>query len=155
MTIAQEFKEALSINQAEEDSFKILIGKFEELKEVLQSNFKITRKEGPWYWTKKNVTKPVINIDIEDKVTHSSGKYLFIRINGGGYVMGLGEIGELKDRLYFIEGRYIHSSKNKQVVYVTSHMFGSCDFCLEDKITNVQLFSDLIKKYKQYLITNG
>ena len=155
MTIAQEFNEALAINKAEEASFTVLINKFDDLKEVLQSNFKITSTSRKWYGKKVSKTRPVIQMDIEDKITHSSGKYLYIRIGGCGYVMGLGEIGELKDRLYFIEGRYIHGSKGKQVVYVTSHMFGTCDFCLEDKITNVQLFSEIIKKYKQYLITNG
>ena len=152
MTISQEFKEALIINKAEADSFKPLLDKFEELKEILQSNFKITTKEGPWCWFKKYVTKPVIYMNIEDKITHRSGKYLFIKIGGTGCVMGLGEVGELKDRLYFIEGRYTSKSRDKQIVYVTNHMFGTLDYCLEDKITNVQLFSDLIKRYNDYLI---
>ena len=152
MTIAQEFSLALTNYRAEEDSFKPLLEKFEELKEIIQSNFKMKQKHYKWYGAVTWEVLPAINVSIEDKIAHSSGKYLFIRINNNGYVMGLGEIGDLKDRLYFIEGRNINKSKDKQVVYITSHMFGTCDFCLEDKITNVQLFSYLIKIYKQYLI---
>jgi hypothetical protein len=151
MTIAQEFSLALVEDRAEQDSFKPLIAKFEELKEVLQSNFKIKQKHSKWYGKVTYEIKPVLNVEIENKIAHSSGKYLFIRINGCGYVMGLGEIGELKDRLYFIEGSYTHNH-DKQVVYITSHMFGTTDYCLEDKITNVQLFVNLIKKYRNYLV---
>ena len=152
MTIAQEFSLALVAERAEEDSFKPLIAKFEELKEVLQSNFKIKHKHRKWYGKVTYEIKPVLNLEIENKITHSSGKYLFIRINGKGYVIGLGEIGELKDRLYFIEGKIIMTSQGKQIVHTTSHMFGTTDYCLEDKITNVQLFVDLIKTYRNYLV---
>ena len=65
--------------------------------------------------------------------------------------MGIGEIGELKGRLYFINGNSFGCRNDKTVVYITSGMFGISDYCLEDKITNVQLFSSLIKNYKQYI----
>lgn len=151
LTIAQEFSLALVAERAEEDSFKPIIEKFEELKKVLQSNFKITIKERKWYGLSKKVTKPVLSMEIKDKITKNNGdKYLFIRIDGCGYVMGLGKIGELKDRLYFIEG-VPFCTKDKTVVYVTNWMFGTTDYCLENKITNVQLFSELIKRYKKFL----
>ena len=154
MTIAQEFGTALTDYKAEEDSFKPLLEKFEELKQVLQSNFKMVVESRKWYGKVKYSLNNVINIDIDYKIIHSSGKYLFIRINGRGYVMGLGEIGELKDKLYFIEAS-AHSSRSKEktVVYITNQMFGTYDYCLEDKITNVQLFVMLIKTYKNYLVT--
>jgi hypothetical protein len=151
MTIAQEFSLALVEDRAEQDSFKPLIAKFEELKEVLQSNFKMKRKHRKWYGAVTWEVLSAINLELVEKISHSSGKYLFIRINGKGYVMGLGEIGELKDRLYFIEGSYTHNH-NKQIVHITSHMFGTTDYCLENKITNVQLFVDLIKTYRNYLV---
>jgi hypothetical protein len=132
MTIAQEFSLALVEDRAEQDSFKPLIAKFEELKEVLQSNFKMKRKHRKWYGAVTWEVLSAINLELVEKISHSSGKYLFIRINGKGYVMGLGEIGELKDRLYFIEGKIIMTS--------------------QDKITNVQLFVDLIKTYRNYLV---
>jgi hypothetical protein len=155
MTIAQEFTEAIQADRAEEDSFKPLLEKFAELKEVLQSNFKRKETKRTWYGKVKNTINNVISIDIDDKIVHSSGKYLYIRINGGGYVMGLGEVGELKDKLYFIESSMFISSrsKDKTVVYITSGMFGVYDHCLEDKITNVQLFAHLIKRYKIFLVT--
>jgi hypothetical protein len=154
MTIAQEFSLALIEDRAEQDSFKPLIAKFEELKEVLQSNFKMKRKNSKWYGKTTYTVVPTLNLEIEDKITHSSGKYLFIRISGHGFVMGLGEIGELKDRLYFIEGSFINR-KDTEVVYITTNMFGTTDFYLENKITNVQLFSILIKKYRDYLVVKG
>jgi hypothetical protein len=156
LTIAQEFSLALVEDRAEQDSFKPLIAKFEELKEVLQSNFKMRRKVSKWYGKTTYTVDPAINLEIEDKITHSSGKYLFITINGCGCVMGLGEIGELKDRLYFIEQPYFPGSnmKNNTCVYIRSGLFGTYDYCLENKITNVQLFSGLIKKYKQFLLEN-
>jgi len=151
LSIAQEFSLALVEDRAEEDSYKPLIEKFEELKKILQSNFKITDTSRKWYGKKVTETKPVHDVKIEDKIAHSSGKYLYISINRFRYVMGLGEIGELKDRLYFIAPISNLDSKGKTVVYLTNQMFGTYFHCLEDKITNVQMFVEMLKSYKQYL----
>jgi hypothetical protein len=153
MTISQEFSQALVADRAEQESYKPLIEKFEELKEVLQSNFKMKRKHRKWYGSVTWEVLPAIEVELENKFTHNSSKYLFIRINGHGYVMGLGEIGELKDRLYFNRGTMV--TGKKQVIYAKSHMFGESEYSLEDKITNVQLFSNLIKEYRTYLLVKG
>ena len=109
-------------------------------------------QEGPWYWFSKKFTRPTISVEIKERISHSSGKYLAITINGYNYVMGLGEIGELKDRLYFIEGSSCLRSKDKTIIHCQYNMFNTYDYCLENKITNVQLFSLLIKEYKEYLV---
>ena len=151
MTISQDFKDALAINKAEDESFFPLIEKFEELKTVLDSNFEVKQKNRNWYGKVTKTTKPLLSLSLEDVITHKTGKYLYIRINGCGYVMGLGEIGELKDKLYFIGTQYYSNSKDKTTVYITNGFTFTQDYSLEDKITCVQLFSKLIKDYKQYL----
>lgn len=149
--INQAFKDAINLHNENEKGFLPLIEHFEELKKVLQSNFLMRQKKSTWYGKTNWVVKPTLNLEIEDKITHSTGKYLFIRINGKGYVMGIGEIGELKDELYFCYGSMI-TRKNDVIVHITSSMFGTTDYALENKITLVQLFSFLIKEYNNYLV---
>ena len=150
--INQEFKDALALHRADELLFLPLIEKFEELKKVLESNFLMKRKEKKWYGKSNWVVQSALNVEIETRINHSTGKYLFIRINGTGYVMGIGQLGELKDRLFFCEGSI--SKRGETIVYITRHMFGTTDYYLENHLTTVQLFSHLIKKYNQYLVGN-
>ena len=155
MTLQQDFADAKALIAADDLLFLPLIEKFEELKKVLQSNFTMKLKEKKWYGKTTWKVEPVLNVDIENKISHSTGKYLFIRINGASYVMGIGQIGELKDRLYFCEGDFSSRSKSKTVVWVFSNNFGfTTDYCLENNLTTVQLFSRLIKNYRQYLVGN-
>lgn len=153
MTITQEFTKALEQDRAERDSFKPLIEKFEELKKVLQLYFKMTKTTRKWYGKRVTEILPVLNVSIAHKLTYRNTPYLFIDINGHDYIMGIGEMGDLKDRLYFISGTtYLNNKKDSTVVHITSHMFGSMYYLLENKITNVQLFCKLINDYRDYLI---
>lgn len=155
MTLQQEFATAKALHSADELLYLPLIEKFEELKKVLRGNFIMKQKDRKWYGKTTWEVKPAIMVDIVEKVNHSTGKYLFIRINGCGYVMGIGQLGELKDRLYFCEGSSLMTSHGKTIVHITSHMFGwTTDYCLENNLTTVQLFSHLIKKYNDYLVRN-
>lgn len=151
MTLHQDFADAKALIAADEILFQPLIEKFEELKKVLTSNFLMKHKEHKWYGKTVWVVTSPINIEIADKIDHITGKYLFIRINGYSYVMGIGQRGELYDRLYFCKGSYPADTKDKTVVYKSYHVFGNTDYYLENNITCVQLFADMIKKYKNYL----
>lgn len=154
MTLQQDFADAKALHAADELLFLPLLEKFDELKKVLQSNFLMKQKERNWYGKSNWIVKPAINLEIENKIDHSTGKYLFIRINGYGYVMGIGQLGELKDRLYFCVADYNFNTKDKTIVYINNTLFGGTDYCLESHITSVQLFSHLIKKYNCYLVRN-
>jgi lipopolysaccharide biosynthesis regulator YciM len=152
-TIAQEFSVALVNDRAEQETYKPLLEKFEELKQVLQSNFEYRETKRKWYGRKVISKRPLVNMEVEDKFTHITGRYLFISIMGRRYVMGIGEYGDLKGRLYFCDGNIFRSqSKDKTIVRVDCGMFSTTDYCLEDKITCVQLFAKMIKEYRQYLV---
>lgn len=149
----QEFKEALSVHKSDELRFTKLIDKVEELKTVLQSNFRIKVNKRKWYGKCYIEYMPVLNVSIDEKINHSTGNYLYINIDGNRHVMGIGEIGDLKDKLYFCEGRYTAPRDSTIVFVCSSHvMFNTINYCLEDKITLVQLFSKLIKQYKHFLV---
>jgi len=152
-SLAQEFSLALTEARATEASYAPLLEKFEELKEVLQSNFIEERLVSTWIVSKKKVKTPIFNINLEDKFMFKGCRYLYIDINRARYVMALGEIGELKDRVFIIEDSYFKPSKCKTCVYSTRiGNFRDVNFYLEDKITCVQLFSQFIKNYKPYLV---
>lgn len=152
-SLAQEFSLALIDNRDEEASYAPLLAKFEELKEVLQQNFIEERAVPTWNGFKKKVKTPFFNINLEDKFMFKGCKYLYIDINRARYVMAIGEIGELKDRVFIIEDSYFKPSKSKTCVYSARiGSFRDANFYLEDKITCVQLFSQFIKNYKQYLV---
>jgi hypothetical protein len=150
--INQEFKDAINLYNDNDKRFQPLIEKFEELKKVLESNFVVKYKKIRWYGKSELVTRPALTVQIETKIDHSTGKYLFIRINGLGYVMGIGEYGDLKDRLYFCIGNSFPPSKKRTFVHMTCDIFHSTEYYLEHKITLVQLFSSLIKSYKEHLV---
>jgi len=155
MTLQQDFANAKALNSADELLFLPLIEKFEELKKVIESNFLMKQRESKWYGKTTWVVKPALNVEIENKIDHSTGKYLFITINGRGYVMGLGQLGELKDRVYFCTGNFSSNSTNKTIVHITNTMYNTIDYCLENHLTTVQLFSYLIKEYKNYLVNKN
>lgn len=151
--INQEFQNAVTLYKENEQSFLPLIEKFNEIKDVIRNNFSIETKERNWYGKATFVARPALMVDIKDKFIYDTGRFLVIEIHGMSYVMGIGEYGELKDKLYFCESSL--ATKKKTVIYARSHMFGTDYYCLENKITLVQLFSQLIKKYKHLLIKNG
>lgn len=154
-SLQQNFSDAKALHSADELLFLTLIEKFEELKKILESNFLQKHKTTKWYGKSEWVVTPAIKVELEDKISHNTGKYIFIKINSVGYVMGIGQFGELKDKIYFCEGFLSSSNKtNKTNVYITDHMFGSNYYFLENHITCVQLFSYLIKKFNYYLIKN-
>lgn len=152
MTLQEEFATAKALHSADELLFLPLIEKFEELKKVLRGNFLMKCKETKWYGKVNWVAKPVISVEIEEKICHRTGQYLFIRINRRGYVIGIGQFGDLKDRLFFCEGG-LHI-KGETCVHVVHGMINSIEYCLENHITAVQLFSRLIKEYKKFLVVS-
>jgi hypothetical protein len=112
------------------------------------------RKHRKWYGVVYWEVLSTMNLELEEKFIHNNTKYLYIRINGVGYVMGLGEVGDLKDKLYFLPRSAYLNNKHVQetVVYTTHQMFGAYYHILEHKQTTVQLFSHFIRTYRDYLV---
>lgn len=153
MSLQQEFADAKALHSADELLFLPLIEKFEELKTILQSNFQVKTTSRKWTGFSTCTKGPAILINIDEKVSHETGKYLLIRINGFGYLMGIEQVGEIKDKLFFCDRRRFASEiKNKTLLYSQSGTCFDSHYCLEDKLTCVQFFSDMIKKYKQFLV---
>jgi hypothetical protein len=152
ITFIEEFEQAIKNLKSDEDAFILLIQKFEELKQVLESNFRVIKDVRKWYGKKVHIDGTIINMSIEEKINHKSGKYLFISINGYRYVMGIGEIGDLKDKVYFLESSMSHGNKTIINCGCGGGVYGLNYWCLEDKLTCVQLFSMLIKRYKKFLV---
>lgn len=153
LTIDQEFKLALHQHNAEQDSFKPLLEKLEELKQVVESNFMrvdVTRK---WYGKVVRTKRPGLTTKIESKFIFQNVRYIQFNMGIYRYVVGIGEIGDLKDRLYFIPGKSFINDSNKTSVLDAPNIFGVTRFYLEDKITCVQMFSKLIHDYKEWLVT--
>lgn len=151
MQISEEFSLALTEDRYEEESFKPLLEKFEELKEVIHNNFKYSIESRNWYFVKKVISSN-FEISIVEKIYHETGKHLLIRINGNDYVIGMYDNSHrFSGRLYFIPKTMI-MDKDKTLIHITSHMFGENLYYLDNRITNVQFFVHMIKKYRNYLV---
>lgn len=145
-TIAQEFSQALTIIKDDEDVFIPLIKKFQELKEVFETNFRDKKQTRNWYGKKVYSDTPALSITLEEHIKYSSGKHLLILIGGFSYVMGLNEKGEL----YFCVSSF---KKDETTIYSNVDMHGFFFYNYSNKISCVQLFVYIINRYKHYLVT--
>lgn len=153
-SFTKSFNEALIINRKEEESYVPLLEKFKELKDTLEENFKVQVKTEKKLFRKPVYgIKPKLEIELAEKLLINNQPYLFIRINNRSYLMSIGEIGDLKGKVYFL---YSTPGNNKDMQSMYKYFYGfyeyEYNFYENNLLTLVQLFSYLIKEYKRYLV---
>lgn len=151
MNLQQEFAKAKELCDIDESEYTPLLEKFEELKTVIESNFRHKEEQRRSFRRTKIVDVPALTVNLIDKIYYENEKYLFVRIGGVGYVMGLGKIGDLKDRVYFYHGATTKKHKSN-LIHIEIIGCLSRDYYTENVLTCVQLFSHLIKYNKKYLV---
>ena len=118
---------------------------------LFRSRVDVKRK---WYGKGVHTRQPVFSIEIGHKFIFQNVRYIQFNMGIYRYVVGIGEIGDLKDKLYFIPGKsFFINESDKTSVLDLANMYGVTRFYLEDKITCVQMFSKLIHDYKEWLVT--
>jgi hypothetical protein len=137
-----EFKQAQLERQQYIDSFNPLKEKFKEFKEVLDSKF---IKKGIW-WKKDS---SAISCNMVDILKYEEHNYLIIEIGNRYFLMSIGECGDFKDKVYFIDSSLIPQGK---VIYELPIVRYYTKYYNEkNTLSLVQMFSLLIKEYKEYL----
>jgi hypothetical protein len=154
MTLQSDFQDSIDIQKEIDKSFDPLVEKFNELKDILDANFSKMENSGILFWKNKKKI-PALFVKIKDKICVDGQSYLEIHIAHYRFLMSIGSYGELKDKVYFIEptcgiyghfGKLIHNSHECYEWAVSTRYFYE-----RRTKTTVQLFSYLIKEYKEYL----